>query len=149
MSVQLLYIEHAKRHMCEFHQDVMIPKFGEENVRVLKHDTDSLMYYIEHTGDLTDHLRDIKEHFDFSKYPKDHPLRDPTNATALGKMKDEAEGQVITGFYGAHCKMDIFEIGYLCDIAEKITPSKKGCLDEKEKLVSKATGKGVRLIPSS
>ena len=28
----------------------------------------------------------VKEHFDFSEYPKDHPDYDPTNAKVLGEF---------------------------------------------------------------
>ena len=38
----------------------------------------------------------MKEHFDFSAYPKDHPNYDNTNAKTLGKFKDELDGKIIS-----------------------------------------------------
>ena len=38
----------------------------------------------------------MKEHFDFSGYPKDHPNYDISNAKSLGKFKDEVDGKNIS-----------------------------------------------------
>lgn len=43
---------------------------------------------------------DFKEHselFDFSGYPKSHPLFSDVNKKVLGKMKDEMNGVIIKG----------------------------------------------------
>ena len=43
--------------------------------------------------------------FDFSNYPEDSKIFDPTNKKIIGKMKDEFEGKVISEFVGLKSKM--------------------------------------------
>ena len=43
--------------------------------------------------------------FDFSEYRVDLKFYDSTNKKALGKMKDEFKGQIITEFTGLKSKM--------------------------------------------
>ena len=50
----------------------MIPYFGAENLRVVMHDTDSLLYEITHTGSLNEHLAKpelLPRHLKLSKGP--------------------------------------------------------------------------------
>ena len=42
----------------------------------------------------------MKNYFDLSDYPKDHPLYDTINKKVIGKFKDEANGKIITEFIG-------------------------------------------------
>ena len=47
--------------------------------------------------------------FDFSQYPKDHPLFDETNRKSVGKFKDELNGLCMTRFIGLRPKLYSFE----------------------------------------
>ncbi len=60
--------------MNTLHYDVIKKQFG-KRCKLLMTDTDSLVYGIE-SDDLTAELSNIKEHFDFSNYPSEHPLYD-------------------------------------------------------------------------
>jgi hypothetical protein len=43
--------------------------------------------------------------FDFSAYPRNHPLYDVTNKKTIGKMKDETESVPVKEFVGLRSKM--------------------------------------------
>ena len=43
--------------------------------------------------------------YDFSDYPKDHPLYDETNKKVIGKMKDECAGVPIAEYIGLRPKL--------------------------------------------
>ena len=63
--------------------------------QILFADTDSFLIEIP-TDDLYKDLQEeLAEHFDFSNYPKDHPLFNVTNKAVLGKFKDETFGIII------------------------------------------------------
>ena len=66
-------------------------------------DTDSLLVDIP-TDDLYRDLADLKDHMDFSNYPQDHPLYDPSNKAVLNKFKDECAGRVVKEFIGLRSK---------------------------------------------
>lgn len=38
----------------------------------------------------------MKQYFDFSDYPKEHPLYDATNKKVIGKFKDELNGHIMS-----------------------------------------------------
>lgn len=82
-------LDDSKAFMTEFHYNVMIQNFGRENIDLLFTDTDSLCYHIRHEDPFKLIKTDsMKEHFDFSNYPKDHELYDGTNKKVLGKFKN-------------------------------------------------------------
>lgn len=70
-------------------------------------DTDSLLFYCK-TEDIYDDMRSSINVFDLSDYPKDHPLHSDHNKKALGKMKDETNGEPIGEFIGLRSKMYSF-----------------------------------------
>ena len=43
--------------------------------------------------------------FDFSNYPEDSKLVDPTNKNVISKMEDDSEGKIIDEFVGLKPKM--------------------------------------------
>ena len=43
--------------------------------------------------------------FDFSNYPEDSKLFDPTNKNVISKMEDDSEGKIIDEFVGLKPKM--------------------------------------------
>jgi hypothetical protein len=49
------------------------------------------------------------DRFDFSDYPKSHPLHSEVNKKVLGKMKDETKGEPIEEFVGLRSKMYCFK----------------------------------------
>jgi hypothetical protein len=83
----------SKYLMYEFNYDVMKKKY-EKKIRLIYQDTDSLIYEII-TDDIYEDLNDLKEHFDFSDYPKNHPLYCEKNKKVVGKFKDELNGNIM------------------------------------------------------
>jgi hypothetical protein len=99
-------LELSKVHMYDFHYNTMRAKYGDK-CKLLFTDTDSLMYEIE-TDDVYADLESIKNQFDFSNYPKDHPLYSTDNMKVVYKFKDETGGVVILEFAGLKPKMYSF-----------------------------------------
>ena len=97
-------LELSKLLMYEFYFDVLQPYFGEKNLRLHYMDTDSFILEIN-TNSLTDDLKKLSYHFDFSNYPKDHELYDETNKKVPGKFKDELGGSEMTEFIVLKSKM--------------------------------------------
>ena len=88
----------SKVLMFDFHYDVMMPRYGHQRLKLLMTDTDSLYYQIsspDPTFDVYADLAEIKEHFDFSDYPKGHPLYCTANKKIAGKMKDDKATLII------------------------------------------------------
>jgi hypothetical protein len=93
----------SKLFMYEFHYNNIKSWFG-DNAKLLMTDTDSLMYEIT-TDDVFMDLFPHKSLFDFSDYPATHFLHDTKNKKVIGKMKDEANGDILTDFVGLGPKM--------------------------------------------
>ena len=66
-------------------------------------DTDSLVYEIK-SEDVYEEFFKHKDLFDFSNYPKDSKLFDPTNKNVIEKMKDEFGGVIVDEFVGLKSK---------------------------------------------
>jgi hypothetical protein len=94
--------------MYEFHYDILVEKYG-KNIRLLYQDTDSLIVEIV-TEDIYNDMGKMKEHYDFSDYPKDHELYDETNKKVIGKFKDELNGKIITEHVGLKPKQYAFKV---------------------------------------
>ena len=62
------------------------------------------------TPNLVKDIEDLKEHFDTSNYPTDHPLYSNERANHLFLVKDEAKGSAITRFIGLRSKQYCFQI---------------------------------------
>ena len=82
----------SKVCMMDFHFNVIHKQF-EGNYSLLYSDTDSLVYEFRNL-DIYEWLNNNREHFDLTKLknPKTIHLKDATNDTVLGKMKDENHG---------------------------------------------------------
>ena len=91
----------SKYIMFNFFYNVLQYKY-ENKVKLLFTDTDSLCVSIETEtdGDLYKELNDIKDHLDFSEYPKYHKSYDSSNCAIAGYFKDEFGAQIITEFIG-------------------------------------------------
>ena len=102
-------LELSKTIMFDFHYQYIKPKY-EEKAKLLFTDTDSFMYEIETEDFYKDISEDVKDRFDTSDYPENHPSGIPTgeNKKVLGMMKDEAAGKIIKEFVGLRSKLYSF-----------------------------------------
>ena len=96
----------SKTVMYEFHYNYIKEKYGDK-AKLLFTDTDSLMYEIETEDFYKDISGDVKDRFDTSDYPENHPSGIPTgiNKKVLGMFKDEAGGKIIKEFVGLRAKL--------------------------------------------
>ena len=113
IQVGAAILDLSKVLMYDFHYNIWMKTFP--NSKLLFTDTDSLAY------EVTDHnlnagLEAIKEHFDFSEYPDDHPLKSDDNLKVIGKFKDECFGQLMLKFVGLRPKLYTYEYEKLVHI---------------------------------
>ena len=99
----------SKTIMYDFHYNYIKSKYGDKT-KLLFSDTDSLMYEIQTEDFYKDISGDVKDRFDTSDYPENHPSGIPTgiNKKVLGMMKDEAAGKTIKEFVGLRAKLYSF-----------------------------------------
>ena len=99
----------SKTVMYDFHYRYIKPKYGSK-AKLLFTDTDSLFYEIETEDFYKDISGDVKDRFDTSNYPENHPSGIPTgiNKKRLGMFKDEAGGKQIKEFVGLRAKLYSF-----------------------------------------
>ena len=99
----------SKTIMYNFHYNYIKPKYGAK-AKLLFTDTDSFMYEIETEDFYKDISGDVKDRFDTSDYPENHPSGIPTgiNKKVLGMFKDEAAGKRIKEFVGLRAKLYSF-----------------------------------------
>ena len=83
-------LELSKYLMYEFHYNFIKSKF---DANLLFADTDSLVYEIK-----TEDVYEDKNLFDFSDYSLNSKFFDPVIKKAIGKMKDEFKGNMISEF---------------------------------------------------
>ena len=97
-------LELAKFHMFNFHYKVMKKHLDCE---LIYSDTDSLLYKVNH-HDLYTELAEnseLKNFFDFSNYPPNHPLFNEKNKMVTLLFNDELGGKIMQEFVGLKPKM--------------------------------------------
>ena len=99
-------LDSSKTLMYDFHYNYIKRKYGDK-AKLLFTDTDSLMYEIQTEDFYKDISEDVKDRFDTSDYPPDHPSGIPSgfNKKVLGMFKDEVRGEVIDEFVGLRSKL--------------------------------------------
>ena len=96
----------SKTVMYDFYYNYIKPKYG-NRVKLLFTDTDSFLFEIQTEDFYKDIAEDVKDRFDTSDYPENHPSGIPTgiNKKVLGMFKDEAAGKTIKEFVGLRAKL--------------------------------------------
>ena len=96
----------SKTIMYDFHYNYIKPKYGNK-AKLLFTDTDSFMYEIQTEDFYNDISGNVRDRFDTSDYPENHPSGIPTgiNKKVLGMFKDEAAGKNIMEFVGLRAKL--------------------------------------------
>ena len=100
----------SKTLMFDFHYQYIKPKYG-DRAKLLFTDTDSFLYEIQTEDFYKDISGDVKDKFDTSDYPENHPSGIPTgiNKKVLGMFKDEVAGKNIKEFVGLRAKLYSFK----------------------------------------
>ena len=96
----------SKTLMYDFHYNYIKKKY-EDKAKLLLTDTDSLMYEIQTEDFYEDISGDVKDRFDTSSYPSNHPsgIFSGFNKKVLGMFKDEVNGDIIDEFVGLRAKL--------------------------------------------
>ena len=114
--VGMSILDLAKFFMYDFQYNVMKPIFG-RRLSLLYTDTDSFLYEIK-TPDFYSEIRPVKHYFDFSNYPKDHPLYSEENKRVPGMFKDECGSKMIKEFVGLRSKMYSLRFDYNSEVSK-------------------------------
>lgn len=105
--VGVTVLELSKMYFYAFMYDYIKVKYR-ENAEFVYGDTDSYILKIK-TPDIYKDMKEDKQYFDTSNYPKDHELYDGSNRMELGLLKDELGGKLIKRVVALKSKMYIVE----------------------------------------
>jgi len=116
--------------MNDFHYNYIKKKHGSK-AKLLMTDTDSFMHDIKTEDFFKDISGAVREKFDTSNFPQNHPSGILTgfNKKVLGVFKDECGGESITEFTGMRAKLYAFS---------KNGEESKRCKGVKKSIVSKS-----------
>ena len=95
--IGLSILEISKILMYEFWYDYLKPKY-DNNVKLCFMDTDNFKMDIKTNDVYKDIANDVENRFDTSNYEVNRPLPMRKNKKAIGLMKDELGGKIITEF---------------------------------------------------
>ena len=101
-------LDQSKFLMYDFHYNFMLKKIKRKNIDLLFTDTDSLCYHIKNE-DPFEIIKNNKNLFDLSDYPKDHELYDPINKKVIAKFKNESIKQIYE-FVGLRSKLYSYSV---------------------------------------
>ena len=102
----------SKIVMYEFHYDYMKQKYSDNKLKLCYMDTDSLIYEIKTDDFYKDIADEVESKFDTSGYrDNDKPLPVGKNKKAIGLMKDELGGDIMTEFVTLRPKMYSYRAG--------------------------------------
>lgn len=101
--VGMCILDLSKTLMYDFHHNYIKKKYHKK-AKLLFTDTVSLRYEVETKYVYKDFWKD-KDKFDFSDYDETSKFYDKTIMKVIGKMKDEAAGQMIRESIGLRSKM--------------------------------------------
>ena len=96
-------LDSSKTLMYDFHYNYIKKKYRDK-AKLLFTDTDSLMYEIKTEDFYKDISGDVKDRFDTSDYPPNHPSGIPTGCNKK-VFKDEAAGRIMEEFVGLRAKL--------------------------------------------
>ena len=82
LAVGFSILELSKLFMYRSYYDTIQQHFGEENESLCFSDTDSFLLKVK-CNNLEKEMKKLEHMFDFSKYPKQHPLFDDSRANKL------------------------------------------------------------------
>ena len=116
--VGMCILDLSKVLMYDFHYNFIKAKYS-DLAKLLFTDTDSLCYHIQ-TDDVYQDLDNHREMFDNSDYSKSSKFYFDNNKKVIGKMKDEAAGNIITSFVGLKSKM----YSYLVELIDGVKNNK-------------------------
>ena len=88
--------------MFDFYYNYFKKKYG---AMLLFTDTDSLVYGIKGVDDIYEEICLDGDLFDFSNYSEGSKFYNDSNKRAIGKMKDELGGKIMSEFIGLKSKM--------------------------------------------
>ena len=81
---EMCVLDYSKHLMYDWYYNTLKRKYG-SNCTLLYTDTDSLLVDLK-TPDVYADMESMKTHYDFSVYPKDHPLFSEQNKKVIGKF---------------------------------------------------------------
>ena len=135
LAVGFSILELSKLFMYRSYYDLIQNHFGEKNVSLCFSDTDSFLLRVK-CDNLQKEMKKLQHIFDFSKYPKDHPLFDNSKANQLFYFKDELKGRAaITHFIGLRPKCYSMKIANFS--SKNKTEEKKICKGLKKSSIQK------------
>ena len=118
--------------MFDFHYNVIKKIYPDNKSKLLFTDTDSLCYQIQ-TKDIYADMREHKQYFDSSDYPKEHPNYKTDNKKVVGKFKEEQKGNPIEEMCLIRSKCYFYNVHKLYNNID----THKGVLKEVKKLAAK------------
>ena len=93
----------SKKFMYAFHYKTMKQNF---DCKLLYSDTDSFVYEVQTEDFYADiDSKQLRQQFDFSNFPKNHPQNDGSNAKVTLKFKVEMAGRTVSEFVGLKSKL--------------------------------------------